>query len=680
MKTQIPTIHSYFSDLMIALTYMFDNKLFSPDKIKSYQFNIGNKTIQLDYKTQREFPFAILNYQTSSMLLYHDWFMHRTEIGNHSLVPILYNATKDLHLEIQEAEYEHTIDISINCESSYQLLELQHIIEVFMPLSKYVELVNFYTFIEIPNYYLNPLMFDVNKDNIYNLFLKRNQLTDENTYVAAVKYDPLIRLNSIGATGFNTDNKTFTLQMNLSIMNPVPLYFQIPSHETPKIEQSVKEIIIPDICIPLDPNIPIIRFTFDSYLKDQITINLPLINIDNNNFKTFFNVNSIQYYVSGQIKNKKYIYSATISSDEFDYPVQLTINENTNEIMVNGIISGQFLKFDYISESEIEGFFSGDYDINNLSITKFDGKLLATLDLTSKQTIYELDGLSIYDYENDYILYVRSYITIPYNKFDLNLHNYNSSRLNFIPEKSQITSLAIYNSNSTNVEFLLGQSSIDEHGSVYIICDKENTINNQNFTEHFSISGSIDRDTWLSSFSLSQEQQTNISYPVYLLMSGTFNNMPKYGASYIRNIDITLSIADEYSPVYIPDNFKMFNDFNLIHDNTENVLYNITLQNTDELFTFDETNAYLNLMPYNTYFDLPEISTLTWKLLFKKNIYTNLNSNFKLIIYDKLPFYRSLVLSIPLLEYNKYFSNNKTLFDSFFFKLIQPKGNDYATV
>jgi hypothetical protein len=113
MQTIIPAIHNYYMDLMIGLSYMLDNKIFNPDTIKSYQYNLGNKTFQLDYKPQKEFPMAIVNYESSTLMQYPDRLLHRNTIGNNFTIPIVYNSTKDLHLEIQEAEYEHNITLII---------------------------------------------------------------------------------------------------------------------------------------------------------------------------------------------------------------------------------------------------------------------------------------------------------------------------------------------------------------------------------------------------------------------------------------------------------------------------------------------------------------------------------------------------------------------------------------
>ena len=62
LKTHnIPAVHNYYSDMLVSFANFFDNVVFGSDTIKHYKFNIGNKTIQLNYKTQESFPSIIIN-------------------------------------------------------------------------------------------------------------------------------------------------------------------------------------------------------------------------------------------------------------------------------------------------------------------------------------------------------------------------------------------------------------------------------------------------------------------------------------------------------------------------------------------------------------------------------------------------------------------------------------------
>src|SRR6056297_3543108 len=55
-------IHNYYSDLCLSVRTIFDKYIFPPDLIRSYDFNIANRTFKIDkdYKTQFELPACIV--------------------------------------------------------------------------------------------------------------------------------------------------------------------------------------------------------------------------------------------------------------------------------------------------------------------------------------------------------------------------------------------------------------------------------------------------------------------------------------------------------------------------------------------------------------------------------------------------------------------------------------------
>jgi hypothetical protein len=56
-------IHSWYGDLLLSVRVLFDNHIFqNREYIKRYEFNMGNRTIQLpvDYKPNFEFPNIIV--------------------------------------------------------------------------------------------------------------------------------------------------------------------------------------------------------------------------------------------------------------------------------------------------------------------------------------------------------------------------------------------------------------------------------------------------------------------------------------------------------------------------------------------------------------------------------------------------------------------------------------------
>ena len=672
MQTIIPAIHNYYMDLMIGLSYMLDNKIFNPDTIKSYQYNLGNKTFQLDYKPQKEFPMAIVNYESSTLMQYPDRLLHRNTIGNNFTIPIVYNSTKDLHLEIQEAEYEHNITLIINCQSSFQLLELQHIIELKMPVGKFIEIFDFYTFLEVPDYFLNPLMFDVNRDTIYNLFIRRDSLTDTSGHVASVKYDPLVKLNSITSNGFNSDNQSFSLELSLTISNPVPMYFQIPEDETPKIQHSIRDVTIPNVCLPFHKTGSLFKLMFKDTFGEIVSTYIPVIELENNIIESKFKIDKTIYLFRAHILNKNTSYDATIESESFNFPCSISINNNS-EVTIGGILNGTIANPKIDSET-ITGFMSATYDMNDLDAHRLNQAISVTLCPDTKLDIYELENIEINDITNGYSLIPLSYTFIPSTRYDLSTHNYSGPQLTLHPLKSAITSICVYDRTDKIFKMLSGISNIDECGNVFITIDRPSVLDGKQYTDHIQITGHVDVNTNLIDFDINYEQDKCSIIPSYALMCGTFTNLPKYGSTYIRNISIDIAMTQPNSTVYIPNSFKMFSDFNLISPPNSKTMYSICIQNSDEYLLESDDSVYINLMPLTSYSIDCNPNDLDWSLLFKNSIYTKQNTNFELLIYNKPLFFGSLVLKIPIIEYKTKFNAYKTIFDVIFFKLMKPEG------
>ena len=666
---QIPTIHNYYSDLFLSLANYFD-KILGNDKIQHYEFNIGNKAFQLNYKTQKGLPSCIINYNTSRMEQYYDWFLHRPDMGNHFLIPIVYDATKNLSLYIQEAQYEHSISVIFNCNSVFEMLELQHRFDPYLPLNKYIEVFNYYTFFEIPQYFLNPLMFDTNRDTIYNLYTKRDSLTNELVEMASVKYDPLIRVDNFQSAGIDTDNKTFTLNMELSILNPVPLYFQIPSEDIPILNKKINEISINNICLPLYEDIPIINLKFLDHSNYFQELYLPLLNInDNNDFITEFNHNDHQYILSGTIETKTIIYSATIESDNYSYPINIKIINN-NDIIIDGILIGKIIN-PIINNNDhtISGIFQGTFNTNNLSIrSNITENVIINLNIPTKIINYNLTNLKLKNKNIPKKIEILDHITIPYGIISLLTHNYSDNRLNLNLEKSLITKLGIYDSSSNSLNVINDIISINKYGNIKYVT--ENKVNKK-FTEYYSIDGCINPYTWNYSFVQTNEQNKVNSHALYLILDGVFDNRPKYGSSTIDHISYDIAISSEPSPVYLTSSFKQFHDFtfnNKLEDSK--LIYSAAIPNTLDFIRKDDNYAYINLMPYDQIKLYSDIKNYKWSLYFQDHIYTNLNSNFVLDECFESPFYYAIVLKIPIKYYILNFKNNNNVTDIFYFKLF----------
>ena len=99
-------IHNFYTDLLLAVRVLFDKHVFKQQGyIKRYEFNLGNRTLQLpaDYKPNFEFPNMIvtLNDDTPS-------YGQRPDVSqkipgfNLDQIPVLYDQTTQEVLLVQE--------------------------------------------------------------------------------------------------------------------------------------------------------------------------------------------------------------------------------------------------------------------------------------------------------------------------------------------------------------------------------------------------------------------------------------------------------------------------------------------------------------------------------------------------------------------------------------------------
>lgn len=671
----IPAVHNYYSDMLISFANFFDNTVFGSDTIKHYQFNIGNKTIQLNYKTQQSFPSIIINFQNSEMFQFHDWFLHRpTTLKNQLQIPILYNSTKDLTLLIQEAMYTHDITITLNCESIMQLLELKHKIEYYLPINKYIEAFNYYTFINIPQYYLNPLMFNVNHDKIYNLYCKRDSLTDKMEYMASVKYDPILKMLSCVPLGLDTDNKSFSLEMQFTMMNYIPLYFEIPPHEIPILHKKINEFSIKKICIPLSSQIPIIYLHYRDFIDNKTKHKyLPLLNIqEDNTFKTEFIDNNINYILTGQISKRIEKYSGIIESNNYSYPVSVKIIEKHEKLLIllSGAVIGYIIDPKYDKNSGIiTGKFKGKFNPRNYSKKYIIcDDVVITLNLFTSFIIYSINNIKL-DNKNDLpsqddvnLIYE----AIPYGIMTLYHSGYNDNNLFFLPEFSKISGIGFYNTDNKLFSIKQEDSNIYPNSIINSVFE----ISTDNRIEHHSVSGFIDEYTLNYSIDAVQSECESSTYLMYLLIDGQFINTPKFGSSYIDRISFDIGVEpDKKTDTYLTSCTKIFADFAII-DDSENVLLSIIIPNTSQHVFFDCDYAYINLSTYSDFKNI-NIDNLNWVLIFRNRNFTNFNSDFKLVAVFKEPFFSCIALKIPLLIYKNNFTRyEQNINDIFYLKLF----------
>ena len=222
-------IHNYFSDLLLSIRTLFDNIIFKPNFIKYYSFNIANRTFELsqnDYKPNRELPAAIISLNDER----YSFSERPTNIQNLTIeninqIPVLFDVVTDQYIFVQEEQVNVPITVNINCESQFQAKEVEFYVKRFLPLNKYIQLYAFTSFLEIDPHILFKLKMDYTQRYITNLFTRLNKNLGKAEYCFSIKYEPLVRLESIDPQISSSTLTKFTTNMQLDMLIQMPLHF-----------------------------------------------------------------------------------------------------------------------------------------------------------------------------------------------------------------------------------------------------------------------------------------------------------------------------------------------------------------------------------------------------------------------------------------------------------------------
>jgi len=222
-------IHNYFSDLLLSIRTLFDNIIFKPNFIKYYSFNIANRTFELsqnDYKPNRELPAAIISLNDER----YSFSERPTNIQNLTIeninqIPVLFDVVTDQYIFVQEEQVNVPITVNINCESQFQAKEVEFYIKRFLPLNKYIQLYAFTSFLEIDPHILFKLKMDYTQRDITNLFTRLNKNLGKAEYCFSIRYEPLVRLESIDPQISSSTLTKFTTNMQLDMLIQMPLHF-----------------------------------------------------------------------------------------------------------------------------------------------------------------------------------------------------------------------------------------------------------------------------------------------------------------------------------------------------------------------------------------------------------------------------------------------------------------------
>lgn len=221
-------IHNFYADVAISIRPLFNNYIFErADWIKRYEFNIGNRTFQLpeNYKPNFEFPnmMVTLNDETSSFGQKPDVSMKLNGF-NTDQTPVLFDKTNGTFLYVQEEMVNLPITCVINCESQLQAKEIAAVCRRWLPINKFIQFMEFSSFLEISPQYLDDNQFNPSKHDIVNIYTKLNHRTGEIDYCFSLSYKPMIRADSISTSIPDSTQRSFQVTLELTYMIQMPLY------------------------------------------------------------------------------------------------------------------------------------------------------------------------------------------------------------------------------------------------------------------------------------------------------------------------------------------------------------------------------------------------------------------------------------------------------------------------
>lgn len=220
-------IHNFFCDLLLSIRLLFDKHIFLPDYIKTYEFNISNRTFSLiknDYKTEFELPASIVTLNTDTPSFgERPNVIQRTTTPNCNMVSVLSDNNNNRVVYLQEEQTQITISIVINCESQLQAKESEFKIRRVLPSGKFIQFLEFTSFLEISYENLIEYELDPKNNHIINLFNKFNKNTGSMDYCYSVFYKPLIRLDSIN-TSIDSNQRSFPVNLDLTFQIQMPMF------------------------------------------------------------------------------------------------------------------------------------------------------------------------------------------------------------------------------------------------------------------------------------------------------------------------------------------------------------------------------------------------------------------------------------------------------------------------
>ena len=221
-------IHSFYADLLLSTRVLFDNNIFqNPNYIKKYEFNIGNRAIQLpkDFNTTYEFPNIVTTLNDESLSMGQRPDVSLSIAGfNVDQVPVLYDPVNLNILYVQEEMVNVPISITINCESQLQAKEAANVVKRWLPFNKFIQFLEYTSFLEISLQFLDDNLFKLNDGNIINLYTKLNKRSGRVEQCFSMTYKPFIRLDSVSTSIPDSTLRSFQVSVDITYMIQFPLF------------------------------------------------------------------------------------------------------------------------------------------------------------------------------------------------------------------------------------------------------------------------------------------------------------------------------------------------------------------------------------------------------------------------------------------------------------------------
>jgi hypothetical protein len=624
-KKKIMEIYNYYSDLLLSIKYLFSNLILNPNTIKSFQTNLGNRTFQVDYKPNFNLPSLIINLLDSQPNFYRPLVFQRTTHRNESLIPVLYNKTKQLTLYLQEEHFIITLEAIINTESQAHALTIKDKIIDFLPPNKYFQLYKFITFLNVDNLLLNSILFDVNNDEIINLFNKFNHNKGIVEFCFSNIYYPFVRVDSCNVSIGSTDQRSFQVQTSLTIMNPKPIYMTILPDEIPKVNKYLKERYIEELPVStgLFPTVKITaqKNTLENYIAYTTVTNYN--DPDTNEFTNVVNINSdITLTLNTRVKEKTInslfnivLNNTTIENDItglLTASTNLSSNDSIDNIKLTGPLNGNIINptIDFTTNT-VSGLFNGYYNFDYINKDSIKGSFKTSLisyNFEDLNTSYLIDSTtSISD------IYTYSFSPITNSVINNYTHILNYS-------KSTITKLFIINLNN-NTEIEISNLSIPFDSNSNFTTSLTFTDPSIQSSVKLDLIGKINDENIL----ILDDIYSKNSYKISLIIINAYlQPYLRWGAKWIQGINVSFNLDESKYNVIAPNpELSIYTDmFNNISENLSKVnIRNVVLSNSsptiDKATSKDVVYINVSLDQNFNYDDLVSNFTLYWRFVFE---------------------------------------------------------------